>query len=516
MRNGSRREFLGSVGKGMLVAGLGVGLADALEVGAVADDTRPEALSFGSLEPLAALMQETAPDALMPLLVQRLRSGTPLRDLVAAGALANARSFGGEDYIGFHTFMALSPALAMSRELPADRRALPVLKVLYRNAGQIQAKGGRSAEVLQSCHAQPEAPDGAALREEMRARDLAGAERSLAGMTRRSPREAFEALQALVQDELDVHRVVLAYRAWGMLDIAGKEHAATLLRQSLRYCVRAEQQRVARKSPEPEIRGLLPRVIDQHRLLDRPLGTRDVDDAWIQALSLTVLNGSRAQAADAVGAALAEGVRPEAVGEALSLAATHQVLRDPGRPAKWASPDKPVGSVHGDSPGVHASDSVNAWRNIAAVGSDRNAMLSLVAAAAHVSSNGVDAARNPYPLESHLKGVRGEDAGALLAELHDAVRTGDQARATAVVQVHSSQGHPSRPVFDLLLRYAVSEDGSLHAEKYYRTVTEEYARGRRAFRHLHLTALARVTASEFGRPAPGHAETCRLLGLTGV
>ena len=72
-------------------------------------------------------------------------------------------------------------------------------------------------------------------------------------------------------------------------------------------------------------------------------------------------------------------------------------------------------------------------------------------------------------------------------------------------------GHPARPAFDLLLRYAVSEDGALHAEKYYRTVTEEFAAARPAFRWRQLAALARVTASEYGYPAPGYAEACRLL-----
>ena len=66
-------------------------------------------------------------------------------------------------------------------------------------------------------------------------------------------------------------------------------------------------------------------------------------------------------------------------------------------------------------------------------------------------------------------------------------------------------------LFDLLLRYAVSEDGALHAEKYYRTVSEEFAAARPAFRWRQLTALARVTASEYGRTAPGYAEACELL-----
>ena len=68
-----------------------------------------------------------------------------------------------------------------------------------------------------------------------------------------------------------------------------------------------------------------------------------------------------------------------------------------------------------------------------------------------------------------------------------------------------------RPVFDLLLRYATSEDGALHAEKYYRTVSEEFAVMRPAFKYRQLVALARVTASECGQPAPGYEEACRLL-----
>jgi hypothetical protein len=41
-----------------------------------------------------------------------------------------------------------------------------------------------------------------------------------------------------------------------------------------------------------------------------------------------------------------------------------------------------------------------------------------------------------------------------------------------------------------LLKYAVSEDGALHAEKYYRTASEEFAAGRPAFRWRQLVALA--------------------------
>ena len=64
-----------------------------------------------------------------------------------------------------------------------------------------------------------------------------------------------------------------------------------------------------------------------------------------------------------------------------------------------------------------------------------------------------------------------------------------------------------------MVKYAVSEDGALHAEKFYRTVVEEFATTRPAFRWRQLIALARVTASEHGFPAPGYQESCELLGV---
>jgi hypothetical protein len=174
-------------------------------------------------------------------------------------------------------------------------------------------------------------------------------------------------------------------------------------------------------------------------------------------------------------------------------------------------PGKPLGSVHGDSTGVHASDSVNAWRNIAAVSPPRTALISLVSAAAHVARSGRDAARQPYPWPEHREMVRTDDPRRLLVEADAAIRAQDQSRACAVVARYGELDHASGPMFDLMLRYATSEDGSLHAEKYYRTVREEFARARPAFRWRHLVALARVTASEAGRPAAGYEEACRLL-----
>jgi hypothetical protein len=337
------------------------------------------------------------------------------------------------------------------------------------------------------------------------------AERTFAALAKGPSGEAFNHLLWAVQDEVDVHRVVLAWRAWALLDLTGQEQAHTLLRQSVRYCVASERSRLDHQGPEPGIRAVLPRLLEQHGLLDHSVGTRQPDDEWVEQLSEVIYGSRREQAAESVAAALAEGFAPEAVGEAISLASNQLVLRDSGRTR--AEDGKPIGSVHGASVGVHASDSANAWRNIARVSNHRNAVASLVVGAYHTA--GQSSGQNPlsYPLAEHLAPITATEAAALLGDAEDAILHNDQARACAVIHRYGELGYPARPVLDLMLRFAVSEDGALHAEKYYRTVTEEFAAGRPAFRWRHLAALARVTASEHGYSAPGYEQARELLKL---
>ncbi len=518
MEQRTRRDFLADVGKGMLTASVGTALASELGLSTVLAEGHTPALEFGKLEALVELMQENSAERMLPLVVERLAQGAELREVVAAAALANARTFGGEDYVGFHAFMALAPAYAMSKETPPERRALPVLKVLYRSTHQIQSKGGRSSEVLHPVVAAPLPPAHTGrerLRESVRHQDLDQAEGLFAGMALHNSSDAYNALQALVQDDTDVHRVVLAYRAWDLLGLTGKEHAHTTLRQSVRYCVQVEKTRAAHGYPEPGIRSVLPRLLDRYHLSGKTPGSRDADDAWISAMCNTLLTSNAEQAADAVASAVAEGFSLAAIGEALSLTATQQVLRDPGRTQTHVQPGKPLGSVHGDSPGVHASDSMNAWRNIARVSDHNNAITGLIVAGYHLAvPMGRDWTHlSPYPLMAHRKAIKTQDPALLLRDLDGAIRQNDQAHAAALVQHYGALGHPVRPVFDLLLRFAISEDGSLHAEKYYRTGVEEFGRTRKAFQWNHVVGLARVTASEYGKRADGYEQACSLLQL---
>ena len=508
----SRREFLSDVGRGMVTATIGYSMARELSLAPAFAGEAEARLEFGALEALVRVMQDTPAAKLVPVLVEKLRSGTQLRDLVAAGALANARSFGGEDYVGFHTMMALAPGFHMAQELPAEQQPLPVFKVLYRNTNRIQESGANSHEVLHPVTA-AERPTGSNpgewLRDAVRSKDAARADAAFAAVAG-TPEDALDALLYEIHDDTEVHRVVLPYRAWDLLGIIGRDQATTLLRQSVRYCVRAEQWR--RNDPS----ALLPKMLEEHKLLGATPGTRAAEDKWVEELSMTIFQSSPEQAAAAAAAALAEGMAPDAIGEAISLAANQLILRDRGRTPEGEITGKPIGSVHGDSIGVHACDSAGAWRNLARVARPRNTFACLILgayqAALDRTNRGGDFQHwEPLPLARHVESVKTTDPGGLLGELDDAVRGNLQARAAAVVQRYGQLGHDSREVFDLLRRYAISEDGALHAEKFFRTTTEEFATTRPAFRWRQLCALARVTASEYGRPAPGVAEAKALL-----
>lgn len=157
----------------------------------------------------------------------------------------------------------------------------------------------------------------------------------------------------------------------------------------------------------------------------------------------------------------------------------------------------------------------NAWRNIPRASNQRNAVDSMVVGAYHTATGRYHSKINesPYPTDEQLEQITSKDPARLLQQADAAIREKDQVRAAAVIQRYGQLGHAARPVFDLMLGYATSQDGALHAEKYYRTLSEEYRTTREAFRWRQMVALARVTASEAGNPSPGYAEACGLLNV---
>jgi len=502
----SRREFLRQLGSGLFLTTLGVGLTRDLGLAGPAlglAGRRGGGLDLGRHARLADCLVESSLSQVQPRFLQELRNGTPASDLVAAAALANARAFGGESYDGYHAFMALMPAYQMGSAMKGERAALPVLKVLYRNASFIKGEGHDRSPTLRAepRELEPGKATEARLLACVHEKDKAGAEATFDALRRRAPEAAVEHLIPVVCQEVDVHRVVLAWRGWDLARLTGDEHARTLMRQSIRQCVDREGRgRMA-------IRRDLPAVLEESKVLEKPLGRRAVEDAWIERLARQLADANRRDGAAAVAEALGDGVEPEAIGQAVTLASTFLMLRQ--IPLDRAYKGKPVGSVHGAGTGVHASDTAAAWRGMARFGSTRQRQLALVAAGYHVAGQSGNVAAKAFDYGSSNK--RQLDRRELLARLEACVAAQNQREAATAADAWARAGHPLEPALDCLREASVRADGALHAEKYFRTQEEALVGDRPAFRPLHLAALARVCASQMCDEAPGREQALELL-----
>src|SRR6185503_17098287 len=159
---------------------------------------------------------------------------------------------------------------------------------------------------------------------------------------------------------------------------------------------------------------VLPAVMEKYKLLDKKPGDKPGDDAFVEKLSMEIFKGTPESAAEAAASALADGYLPAVVGEAISLAANQLILRDHGRTPRDEVTGKPMGSVHGDSIGVHACDSASAWRNLARVARPRNTYACLILGAYQAAldrgNRGGDFLNwEPLPLTRHVNEVKSTD-----------------------------------------------------------------------------------------------------------
>src|SRR5262249_13014856 len=115
------------------------------------------------------------------------------------------------------------------------------------------------------------APPCEQLLEATRARKIDQAEQIFAALPG-TPDQTYDDVQLLIQDDLNVHRVVLAWRAWEVLDFIGKDHARDMLRQTVRFC---SDPRHTNPGVHP-IRTVLPRLLDAHKLLAAKPGAKKV------------------------------------------------------------------------------------------------------------------------------------------------------------------------------------------------------------------------------------------------
>jgi len=148
----------------------------------------------------------------------------------------------------------------------------------------------------------------------------------------------------------------MPHRAWQLIDLVGQENAATMMRQSVHYCVSLEKNQKFVEMVSPRA-TCWPVRWTSTGWPSKPLGTRTADDGTLEALSQTIFKS-----------------HPGAGGGSRRGRAGRGFLAGHGRrkPCRWRATSscfaipvagrirsqrgKPEGSVHGDSIGVHACD----------------------------------------------------------------------------------------------------------------------------------------------------------------
>ncbi len=243
------------------------------------------------------------------------------------------------------------------------------------------------------------------------------------------PGEAFNHLQFAVEDEVDVHRVVLSWRAWAILPLTGQEHAHTLLRQSLRYCLDMEQRRKARGHQGSPVRQVLPKLLDQYKLLGRAMGDRKADDAWIDKLARTIYAASPAAGRRGGGRRRwpkASRRRPSARRSRWRPTCSSCTIR-----AAWIT--RPTTSRAAACTAIPSASTPRTrptpGGTSPASATSATAVASLIVGAYHTAGQTGKQMKEPYPTAEHLDLVKVKDAAALLREAESAITGKDQARA---------------------------------------------------------------------------------------
>lgn len=512
----SRRRLLGGGCRGALLVGLGAGLGIPTRArgGSIGSWIEGEdALDFGRHREWVEFLLSASPDGMLERVASGLRSGERREDWVAASALANAVAFGGEDYEGYHVAMALIPSLRMAARLKEGEAGLPVLKVMHRNARRMQRIGTPKTRALRGVPRASEVSEDIPSRlvEAVRGLDGEAAESLFRATSRDLPRGQAEQLLPLVCDDAEVHRVVLLERAYDMVELCGADQAQVLLRQLVRFSLDVEP-RISKRRRTIELRSCVPEVIEEFGLHTPPKATRSVGAAEVEAWASQLVVLSRSEGARMVGEALAQGVPEAAIGEVISLAGAELILRDPGRARAEASKEKPEGSVHGASTGVHASDSALAWRSLGTLGDWQQRARTWVTAAYHIAGQGSDHRKDCPGLNEAREELKSRPPEKPEDQLELAIRAGDQARSVALAERMAEYAGSVDELFTVLAAASLEADGALHAEKIDETTSSAFRRARAEHRARFPMALARVCASEAGFLAPGLAEARERLG----
>jgi len=332
----SRRTALKGAGMAGAAFGLnGLGFLSQLQPLSAAETKLPAgSVQFHpEIEPLVRLLEDTPRERVLEEVGNKIKSGTSYREILAALFLAGIRNVQPRPSVGFkfHAVLVVNSAHIASLDSPPAQRWLPIFWAIdhFKTA---QAQDEREGNWTMSAVDESKVPSPEQARERfvesMDAWDEPRADAAAAGLTRAAgTNNVFELLFRYgVRDFRSIgHKAIYVANSWRTLAAIGHEHAEPIVR-SLAYAL---QMRDGQKGDD------LPAERPWKRNLELaakfPANWRDgkADDAATLELLHTIRTQGDQEAAENVASLIQRGVGPQAIWDALFLAAGELLVRQP-------------------------------------------------------------------------------------------------------------------------------------------------------------------------------------------
>lgn len=461
------------------------------------------------IEPLVQFVENTRPERIIEDTYDKLRSGTPVKDMLLASALAVVRSSDlppGHHGGPLHPLAGLHAVHNMAARLPGDYAMMPVIQNVALSNKHIHSPA-MGPYILAAAQPVSENDDMEATLTSLRYAAGRGVYNAcdhyfLYLMQKLSPMQVLEQLLqfAIPKNQLDDHYFLFPVFTWRALEYFGWEYAQYIGRAPVRY--------VTRLTNTPYLTEV-DALIEEYGLLKRDLRVATGDD---ETPAITALADAIGQCktfdatSELLARALANGLSLEGVGEGFSAGSSTLFLR----------------SQTGNPMDVHINTGANTRRYLL-----RQPELSLRTRlqALLVWHSGPEVIMAQRMLSPHLQpeperveALPFHTQDELLQDLEELInslplgerlpaanlgtwRSGDEVKhAAALAQQYANYDYDPEPLCTLLGQIACRDNFTeMHALKHHQATYEEFYNTRPSLRWRHLVAAVQAAAISHGR-----------------
>jgi hypothetical protein len=456
-----RRRFLQTAG----AIGLGGSLASPRVLRAITPEwaadmvVEPEVVRFRpEIEPIVRWMEETPRERILETAIDQLKSGLSYRDLMAGLFLAGIRNVKPRPVgFKFHAVMVINSAHLLGQTASVDDRLLPMLWALDNFKGsqeQDVKEGDWTLSRVDEAHVPAPQQAKQAFVTAMESWDADAADVATAALCRSAG--AAEVMEQFwrygVRDQRNIgHKPIFTAQCWRTLQAIGWPHAEPVLR-SLAFGL-LDLQNDSNKAPI----GPYEANLERSKTIRPDWMTGRIDEAATRSMLETLRQASPDGASAELAKKLDEGIAPEALWDAVTLASGELLLRNPGIIA------------------LHATTAVNALHYIyGASGDDTTRKLALLQAAGWLPlyRERIKSA-DPLSLDS-LEPVAPEHRGAEAVGEVFATIGRDRRQAAAKALGYLADGGSPETLFAAARRLIFRKGRDAHDYKYGAAAWEEF------------------------------------------